>query len=132
LFDNWPIVKVTEFMIAVGTTAELASRFPYYEIHLSCRTREELVRAEQLMSRIPGSRRADDIATRWEVPLRTTNDQQHALTLADLFGLLSEQNDFSEFSVDTVSLESIFLKLIRESQIQEEGEESKRAWWRCI
>lgn len=84
------------------------------------------------MAKIPGARKADDIATRWEVPLRTGNDQQHTMTLAELFGLLSEQNDFPEFSVDTVSLESIFLKLIRENEVQEEGEGNKRAWWRCV
>ena len=51
----------------MGTTAELASRYPFYEVHLSCRTREELLRAQQLMARVPGARQADDIATRWEV-----------------------------------------------------------------
>lgn len=122
---------IAKRMLAVGTTSELAARYPYYEIHLSCRTRDELVRAQQLMSRIPGARMADDIATRWEVPLQSQKDQ-HTATLADLFGLLSEQNDFEEFSVDTVSLESIFLKLIRENKVKEEGEDRKRAWWRCV
>lgn len=120
-------------MLAVGTTAELASRYPYYEIHLATRTRDELIKAQQLMARIPGSRQADDIATRWEVPLQGPGDESHALTLADLFGILSEQEDFDEFSVDTVSLESIFLKIVRENNVREEGEDvHKRPWWRCV
>ncbi|KIM34443.1 hypothetical protein M408DRAFT_60324 [Serendipita vermifera MAFF 305830] len=119
-------------MLAVGTTAELASRYPFYEIHLSCRTRDELLRAQQLMSRIPGARQADDIATRWEVPLQNPNAQQdHTMTLAELFAILSEQDDFAEFSVDAVSLESVFLKLIRENQVKEEGEEDHKRRWLC-
>ncbi|KAG8817559.1 hypothetical protein FRC17_011173 [Serendipita sp. 399] len=120
-------------MLAVGTTSELAARYPFYEIHLSTRTREEYMRAQQLMARIPGSRKADDIATRWEVPLQDASNGGHSMTLAELFAILSEQDDFAEFSVDTVSLESIFLKIIRENKVKEEGEEShKRAWWRCV
>ncbi|KAG8840999.1 hypothetical protein FRB91_005451, partial [Serendipita sp. 411] len=124
---------IARHMLAVGTTAELASRYPYYEIHLSTRTREEYMRAQQLMARIPGARKADDIATRWEVPLQDPNNASHSMTLAELFTILSDQDDLSEFSVDTVSLESIFLKIIRENQVKEEGEENhKRAWWRCV
>jgi len=111
---------------------ELTSRYPFYEIHLPCRTREELLRAQQLMARIPGARQADDIATRWEVPLQSSTTQQdHTMTLAELFAILSEQDDFPEFSVDAVSLESVFLKLIRENQVKEEGEESHRRRWLC-
>jgi len=119
-------------MLAVGTTMELASRYPFYEIHLSCRTREELLKAQQLMARIPGARQADDIATRWEVPLQSSTTQQdHTMTLAELFAILSEQDDFAEFSVDAVSLESVFLKLIRENKVKEEGEENHNRRWLC-
>jgi ATP-binding cassette, subfamily A (ABC1), member 3 len=86
------------------------------------------------MARVPGARQADDIATRWEVPMQSQNgNQDDAITLSQLFGILSEQDTSSEFSVDMVSLESIFLKLIREHNVKEEGEEDrKRAWWRCV
>lgn len=85
------------------------------------------------MARIPGSRQADDIATRWEVPLQESGEGRQTLTLAGLFGILSEQDDFEEFSVDTVSLESIFLKIVRENNVREEGEEvHKRPWWKFV
>jgi len=84
------------------------------------------------MSRIPGARQADDIATRWEVPLQNSaNQQAQAMTLAELFTILSEQTDFPEFSVDAVSLESVFLKLIRENQVKEEGEDNHKRRWLC-
>jgi hypothetical protein len=102
------------------------------------------------MSTIPNARMADDVATRWEVPLQPTQENENqtsrisgstpysgsstglapTTTLAQLFARLSEQRDFPEFSVDMVSLESVFLKLIREHQV--EGEDSRsKPWWKC-
>ncbi|KAH9926492.1 uncharacterized protein B0H18DRAFT_1118977 [Fomitopsis serialis] len=72
-------------LLAVGTTDALAERYATYEVHFSCRTREEVVRAQELMTQIPGARMADDVATRFEVPLGTD------MSLARLFGLLSSQ-----------------------------------------
>lgn len=57
---------------------------------------------------------ADDVATRIEVPV---NENQ---TLADLFRLLTEHGEFSEYTVERVSLESVFLNVIRENDIKEE------------
>lgn len=66
------------------------------------------------MACIPGSRLSDDVATRFEVPLHENR------SLADLFKTLVEFGDFSEYTVERVSLESVFLKVIRENNIKEE------------
>ncbi|EJD03513.1 P-loop containing nucleoside triphosphate hydrolase protein [Fomitiporia mediterranea MF3/22] len=118
-------------MLAVGSTSSLAARYPIYEIHFSCRTREEIVKAQELMARIPNSRKADDVATRFEVPLDAGNEQ----TLASLFRTLAEHGEFSEYTVERVSLESVFLKVIRENNIKEEGSAArteKRHWFSSI
>jgi ABC-type multidrug transport system ATPase subunit len=125
-------------LLAVGTTQSLAGRYPFYEVHFSARTREELQKAQDVMKGVPGAKMADDVATRFEVPLITASPDgelsgRNALTLADLFTLLSAQDGFTEFSVDRVGLESVFLKVIRENQVREEGSEIKqRAWWRLV
>jgi len=128
-------------LLAVGTTHSLAARYPFYEVHFSARTREELQRVQDVMKGVPGARMADDVATRFEVPLTTAgpNDsggtsEAKPLTLAELFALLSAQDTFTEFSVDRVGLESIFLKVIRENQVREEGESQakQRPWWRLV
>ncbi|KAI5121844.1 hypothetical protein M0805_003277 [Coniferiporia weirii] len=113
-------------MLAIGSTQSLAARYPIYEIHFSCRTREEVVKAQELMALIPGSRKADDVATRFEVPI----DEQNQ-TLAGLFRTLSEHGDFSDYTVERVSLESIFLKVIRENNIKEEdfAARNKKEHW---
>ncbi|TFY63698.1 hypothetical protein EVJ58_g3098 [Rhodofomes roseus] len=112
-------------MLAVGTTDALAERYATYEVHFSCRTREEVVRAQELMTQIPGARMADDVATRFEVPLGTD------MSLARLFGLLSSQEDFAEFTVERAGLESVFLKVIRENDVLEEDRSTpRRRWWR--
>lgn len=66
------------------------------------------------MARISGSRMSDDVATRFEAPL---NDERN---LADLFKILAEFGDFTEYTIERVSLESVFLKVIREHDIREE------------
>lgn len=102
-----------------------------YEVHFTCRTREEVVKARALMSLIPGSRMADDVATRFEVPITPEN----GLSLAQLFTTLSSHGDFIEYTVERGSLESVFLKVIRENNIREEDNDRthrrRRAWWRC-
>jgi ATP-binding cassette subfamily A (ABC1) protein 3 len=75
-----------------------------------------VTRAQVLMSRIPGSRLADDVATRFEVPVH----EGSGLTLAELFHILSSQGDFQEYSVEKATLESVFLKVIRENNVMEE------------
>ena len=114
------------YRIAVGPIESLTARYPIYEIHFSCRTREEVLAAQQLMARIPGSRMADDVATRFEVPLG--GPESHSL--AGLFRFLSEHGQFSEYTVERVSLESIFLKVIRANNIKEEDSSRARQWWR--
>ncbi|KAF8204239.1 hypothetical protein K438DRAFT_1757492 [Mycena galopus ATCC 62051] len=114
-------------LLAIGTTESLSARYATYEVHFTCRTREEVTRAQTLMSAIPGARMADDVATRFEVPIEKDN----GLTLAKLFHLLSAQGDFSEYTVEKATLESVFLKVIRENNVQEEGHETprRRRWW---
>ncbi|KAI0789486.1 P-loop containing nucleoside triphosphate hydrolase protein [Abortiporus biennis] len=101
-------------MLAVGTTDSLAARYTTYEVHFSCRNREDVIRAQELMSQIPGSRMVDDVATRFEVPV---GDQ---LSLPKLFSFLSAGEDFAEYTVERASLESIFLKVIRQNNVREE------------
>jgi ATP-binding cassette, subfamily A (ABC1), member 3 len=71
---------------------------------------------------------ADDVATRFEVPIEIEN----GLSLAQLFHLLSTHGDFSEYTVERATLESVFLKVIRENNIlEEDSQPSRRSWWRC-
>ncbi|KZT01143.1 P-loop containing nucleoside triphosphate hydrolase protein [Laetiporus sulphureus 93-53] len=113
-------------ILAVGTTESLAERYATYEVHFSCRSREEVALAEKLMAQVPGARMADDVATRFEVPIG------HGMSLAKLFGVLSAQKDF-EYTVERATLESVFLKVIRENDVLEEDTASRtRRWWRLI
>jgi ATP-binding cassette, subfamily A (ABC1), member 3 len=116
-------------LLAVGTTDTLAARYAAYEVHFTCRTPEEVQRAQELMARIPGSRMAEDVATRFEVPIDPLG--QNGLSLASLFAVLSEHGDFSEYTVERPSLESVFLKVIREANVAEEDSTVTRSrWWR--
>ena len=108
---------------AVGTTDSLVERYATYEVHFSCRTREEVVLAQEAMSRIPGARMADDVATRFEVPIGG------GMSLAQLFAVLSG-GGFAEYTVERAGLESVFLKVIRENNVLEEDRDKKRRWWR--
>jgi ATP-binding cassette subfamily A (ABC1) protein 3 len=130
---------ISRRLLAVGTTQSLAARYPFYEVHFSARTREELQRVRDVMKVVPGAKMADDVATRFEVPLATPGPnggtlEAKPLTLAGLFALLSAQDSFTEFSVDRVGLESIFLKVIQENQAREEGDSQakRRAWWNLV
>ena len=113
-------------MLAVGTTRELIERYATYEVHFSCRTREDVVRAQALMARIPGARMADDVATRFEVPLESGGEG--GMTLAQLFAVLAE-GEFEEYTVERATLESVFLKVIRENNVAEEDTRQKRRRW---
>ncbi|KAH7922678.1 P-loop containing nucleoside triphosphate hydrolase protein [Leucogyrophana mollusca] len=109
---------ISKQMLAIGTTDSLAARYATYQVHFSCPTREDVTRAQTLMSRIPGARLADDVATRFEVPVQ--DDSDHGMTLARLFHILSSQGDFQEYTVEKATLESVFLKVIRENNVLEE------------
>ncbi|KAJ3513241.1 hypothetical protein NLJ89_g3058 [Agrocybe chaxingu] len=115
----------------LGTTKSLSARYATYEVHFTCRTREEVVKARELMARIPGSRMADDVATRFEVPISSGDE----FSLARLFNTLSEHGDFTEYTVERATLESVFLKVIRENNVREEDTDRQgrhnRPWWRC-
>lgn len=93
-----------------------------------------------LMSRIPGARLADDVATRFEVPIREgpgggrdgdgdgvgDGDGDTSLSLARLFHVLSSQGDFQEYTVEKATLENVFLKVIRQNNVLEEDNTSRR------
>ncbi|KAG2755205.1 P-loop containing nucleoside triphosphate hydrolase protein [Suillus brevipes Sb2] len=113
---------ISKQLLAVGTIDDLISRYATYQVHFSCPTREDVTRAQVLMSRIPGSRLADDVATRFEVPIQ----EGSGLTLAQLFHILSSQGDFQEYSVEKATLESVFLKVIRENNVMEEDNSPRR------
>ncbi|KAF9260869.1 P-loop containing nucleoside triphosphate hydrolase protein [Marasmius fiardii PR-910] len=115
-------------MLAVGTIDSLSTRYGNYEVHFSCRTREDLSKAQVLMSKVPGARLADDVATRFEVPI---SSETGGTSLAQLFHLLSTSDHLSEHTVERASLESIFLKVIRENQVSEEDTRTRRRrWWK--
>ncbi|KAH8119799.1 P-loop containing nucleoside triphosphate hydrolase protein [Phellopilus nigrolimitatus] len=53
-------------------------------------------------------------------------------TLASLFRTLSEYGDFSDYTVEKVSLESVFLKVVRENGVEEEdfaARSGKKRWF---
>ncbi|TFK92820.1 P-loop containing nucleoside triphosphate hydrolase protein [Polyporus arcularius HHB13444] len=123
-------------MLAVGPTDTLISRYARYLVHFPCRTREDVLRAQALMARIPGAKIADDVATRFEVPVGD------GLSLAQLFGIIAEATaqeggegrsaGGGEWAVEEASLESVFMKVIRENEVEEgDGEaRARRGWWR--
>ncbi|KAG8726173.1 hypothetical protein FRC10_007409 [Ceratobasidium sp. 414] len=119
-------------MLAIGTPHSLVSHFPTYEVHFTVRTPLEASRASALMSRFPGSRKADDVATRYEVPIGQTS-------LASLFNTLSGNNSTEqgigedsdiEYTVERLGLESVFLKVIQEHDATVGEETQAKSWWR--
>ncbi|KAJ6554510.1 hypothetical protein B0H19DRAFT_1262854 [Mycena capillaripes] len=110
-------------LLAVGTADGLSSRYATYEVHFTCRTPEDVARAERLMAAIPGAQMVEDLATRFEVPISN-------VPLAELFRILAREGDFPEYTIEKATLESMFLKVIRENNIQEDDpERSKRRRW---
>jgi len=117
---------------AVGTVESLAARYPSYEVHFTCRTRDAATKAQQIMSTIPGAKMADDVATRFEVPVNAEGSE-HRMTLLELFHALSSRGEFTEYTVERSTLETAFLKVIRENQVAEEdaegGRKRKGSWF---
>jgi hypothetical protein len=109
----FPLIRLRahEMYPAVGTTEALTSRYATYEVHFTCRTEADVARAEQLMAGISGARMVPDLATRFEVP--SSN-----LALAELFRTLANEGDFPEYTVEKPTLESMFLKVIVENNVQ--------------
>jgi ATP-binding cassette, subfamily A (ABC1), member 3 len=115
--------------IAVGTTKDLEDRYATYQVHFSARTREEILCVQELMSQIAGAKMADDVATRFEVPVKSQDDGVGSgLSLRRLFHILSTQD--SSFSVEKANLESVFLKVIRRNNISEEDTTGGKGKWR--
>lgn len=77
------------------------------------------------MSIIPGAKMAEDVATRFEVPVNAEGSE-HSMTLLELFRALSARGEFSEYTVERSTLETTFLKVIRENQVAEEDAERGR------
>ncbi|KAJ4470921.1 hypothetical protein J3R30DRAFT_3710877 [Lentinula aciculospora] len=122
-------------MLAVGTTESLSARYATYEVHFTTRNREEIEKAQVLMSKFPGARLADDVATRFEVPIQSSQNDDgsnrpgEGTSLLQLFHVLSSSGDFTEHTVEKASLESVFLKVIRENKVLEEDTRTRRHWW---
>ena len=77
------------------------------------------------MSAIPGAKMAEDVATRFEVPVNAEGSE-HSMTLLELFRALSSRGEFTEYTVERSTLETAFLKVIRENQVAEEDAEGGR------
>ena len=120
-----------DLLIAVGSTESLSARYAAYEVHFTCRTRDEIVKARALMALIPGSSMADDVATRFEVP---SIESENGVSLGQLFNTLSSHNTFTEYTVEKATLESVFLKVIRENNVREEDNDDPRhrSWWKVL
>ena len=74
------------------------------------------------MSAIPGAKMAEDVATRFEVPVNAEGSE-HSMTLLELFRALSSRGEFTEYTVERSTPEATFLKVIRENQVAEEDAE---------
>ena len=77
------------------------------------------------MSAIPGVKMAEDVATRCEVPVNAEGSE-HSMTPLELFRALSSRGEFTEYTVERSTLETAFLKVIRENQVAEEDAEGGR------
>jgi hypothetical protein len=69
-----------------------------------------------------------DVATRFEVPIQGGGQ---GLSLAQLFHILASSGDFAEYTVEKSTLESVFMKVIRENNVREEDSRRQSSWWRC-
>ena len=96
-------------------------------MHFTCHSRDEVIKARTLMAHIPGSRMADDVATRFEVPISSQGD----FSLAKLFKVLSSHGSFMEYTVERASLETVFLKVIQENKVGEKDEDPAQSRCRC-
>ncbi|OSD01185.1 P-loop containing nucleoside triphosphate hydrolase protein [Trametes coccinea BRFM310] len=127
-------------MLAVGPLDALVDRYATYLVHFPCRSRADVRRAEEIMARIPGARMADDVATRFEVPVvppgagEKKEGRGRRMSLAELFGVLAEAGA-GEYAVEEASLESVFMKVIKENEMGEVDGEARAArrkwWWLC-
>jgi len=107
-------------LLVNGTPLSLCARYGAYEVHFTRRKQDEIANAQKLMAKIPGSRMADDVATRFQVPI----DNQ--LNLARLFNILSSEGEFSEYTVEKSTLECVFLTVIKDNNVAEEDVERNR------
>ena len=77
------------------------------------------------MSTIPGAKMAEDVATRFEVPMNA-EDSERSVTLLELFRALSLRGEFTEYTVERSTLETAFLKIIGDNRVAEEDAEGGR------
>lgn len=62
---------------------------------------------------------ADDVTTRFEVPVSSLGE--HALS--KLFNMLASHDDFKEYTVEQATMESVFIKVIKENNVREDDDE---------
>lgn len=76
---------------------------------------------------------ADDVATRFEVPIESDSpNNTGTLSLKRLFEVLTTNGGEDlgiELTVERATLESVFIKVIRENNVQEEDEHKR---WSCM
>lgn len=130
-------------MLAIGTPEALSTRFAMYEVQFVCRSKDDAAKAARIMAHIPGARLAEDVATRFEVPISAfpppagddvPSDSGSRETLASLFAVLARQDEQAEFTVERAGLESIFMKVIMENDVHEieEGNDMSLGWRRFL
>ncbi|KAH9920558.1 P-loop containing nucleoside triphosphate hydrolase protein [Epithele typhae] len=116
---------ISQRLLAVDSTDALMARYARYLVHFPGRTREDIVRAQEVMARIPGARLCDDVATRFEVPVGS-GTAEGVPSLAALFGLLADAG-VGEYAVGEASLESVFMQVIRDNDSRPNGHGKKFA-----
>lgn len=122
----------------MGTPEELEAGTASYEVHFAGHNRQDLVKVQAVMARIPGARMADDVATRFEIPIGNAEDSSSdTQSVASIFEILSNEKNFPEFTIGKSSLETAFIRIINEdSQQGHDGydtniQPSKRFWGLC-
>ena len=95
----------------------LAARYPSYEVHFACLTQDEAIKAQRVMSAIPGAKIAEDVAARFEVPV-DPEGLEHSITLLGLFRALSSRGECTEYTVGRSVLETALLRPLGRTRSQ--------------
>ncbi|KAH9486190.1 ABC transporter A family member 2 [Psilocybe cubensis] len=105
-------------MLAVGSPQELEACTASYEVHFACHNRQDYVKVQAVMARIPGARMADDVATRFEIPIGNSENSSSDTSVASIFEILSNEKGFPEFTIGKSSLETAFIRIINQDSQQ--------------
>ena len=95
----------------MGSTESLSVRYTAYEVHFTCRTRNEVIKARALMALIPGSCTADD-SDAFRGASRI-GEWGFAWTALQSFNTLSSHNNtLTEYTVEKATLERVSFERI--------------------